>query len=184
MTLREPLEQWKNLNNSNLLQLLYENPEMWAFPFQIFAMLTMIENHTKLISNNIEIMERSIFSAKYCFLEAQNQIKNIDNVKCEILKRWHYFIETQIQIEINLTIYIRTTANISFDRIKSRNRPEESSIQLSYLNLLEGLHDNWLIENQHQYSVPVIILNGNRSPLDIQKELDQKLKEFISSKPT
>ena len=79
----EPVDKWRDLNGANLLELMYKDPVRWAFAFHSYIQLTMLENHLKInqidenssdISINhgfypINIMERSIFSARYCFLE-------------------------------------------------------------------------------------------------------------------
>jgi hypothetical protein len=88
----EPVQLWRNLNGNNLLDLMYTDPEKWAFPFHSYVQLTMLQNHLELKgmdeeeatasmdANNenatfnaddlhINIMERSLYSAKYCFAE-------------------------------------------------------------------------------------------------------------------
>jgi deoxyadenosine/deoxycytidine kinase len=83
----EPVHLWRNLEGHNLLDLMYEDPVKWAFPFHSYVQLTMLENHMELnkyASSNsmgdengcfgmddlhINIMERSLYSAKYCFAE-------------------------------------------------------------------------------------------------------------------
>lgn len=83
----EPVNKWKNLEGNNLLELMYQDPKKWAFPFHSYVQLTMLEKHLELsqidekmddIENlkhdskskyNINIMERSLYSAKYCFVE-------------------------------------------------------------------------------------------------------------------
>lgn len=64
-TLSEPLDKWKNIHNSNLLDLMYEQPEQWATPFQSYAMLTMLQN---------------IYSTRYIFMEAHRKEKNINEI--------------------------------------------------------------------------------------------------------
>lgn len=70
LTFREPLEKWTNINGINLLDLMYKDASTWAFPFQNYAILTMMQNHVKKTDEQIKIMERSVFSAMYCFVEA------------------------------------------------------------------------------------------------------------------
>lgn len=76
----EPVNKWRNLNGYNLLELMYKDPFRWAFAFHSYVQLTMLENHQKMNQSyldsshtNLSIMERSLYSAKYCFL------KNIKN---------------------------------------------------------------------------------------------------------
>lgn len=83
----EPVNLWRNLEGNNLLELMYTDPHRWAFAFHSYVQLTMLEKHLELnqmesirdLENmnsnenlskcNISIMERSLYSAKYCFVE-------------------------------------------------------------------------------------------------------------------
>ncbi len=96
--LTEPVNLWRNLNGNNLLEMMYQDPSRWAFAFHSYVQLTMLENHIKIcqplndtelfnksFKNNkseniktysnkdsvfsINIMERSLYTTKYCFLE-------------------------------------------------------------------------------------------------------------------
>lgn len=138
-------------------------------------MLTMLESHIKQIDENIKIMERSIFSARYCFIEAHACLNSIDPIKSEILKQWFRFIISQVEIKVDLIIYLRTTPDVLLKRIKERNRHEEKNMEISYLKLLHQLHDDWLLDNKFPFPAPIIVLNGNQNPLEIMKELEFKL---------
>lgn len=175
-TFGEPLEQWTNMHGYNLLDLLYQDTSNWAFAFQNYAMLTMMQNHIKEVNQNIKIMERSIFSARYCFIEAQVKLKNIDIIKFEILKEWFNFMTKNIQMKLDLIIYLRTTPNVALERVKKRNRPEEKNMNINYLTLLHELHDNWLINKQFPSPAQIIILNGDVTPEEIIEELESKIK--------
>lgn len=77
--LTEPVNLWRDLNGTNLLDLMYVDPNKWAYPFHSYVQLTMLQNHLEMAEHGllnprvdehfISIMERSIFSARYCFLE-------------------------------------------------------------------------------------------------------------------
>lgn len=78
--LTEPVHLWRNLNGANLLDLMYTDPLKWAYPFHSYVQLTMLNNHLDLSKHGsglasdpnehyISIMERSLFSARYCFAE-------------------------------------------------------------------------------------------------------------------
>ena len=41
----------------------------WAMPFQSYVQLTMLDNHLHQSAKPVKLMERSIFSARYCFVE-------------------------------------------------------------------------------------------------------------------
>jgi hypothetical protein len=44
---------------------MYKDPVKWSLCFQSYVQLTMLDLHTKPVTQPIKLMERSIFSAKY-----------------------------------------------------------------------------------------------------------------------
>ena len=72
-TFPEPVNKWRDIKGHNILALMYENPRRWSLTFQTYAQLTMLNLHTQktMVPGAIKVMERSIFSAKYCFIEHQ-----------------------------------------------------------------------------------------------------------------
>ncbi|KAJ8937138.1 hypothetical protein NQ318_019403 [Aromia moschata] len=67
--LAEPIEMWRNCNGYNLLDFMYKDPIKWSFTFQSYVQLTMLRQHSYKTSTSIKLMERSIYSARYCFVE-------------------------------------------------------------------------------------------------------------------
>lgn len=177
-TLREPLEKWKNLNGINLLEQVYNDPQKWAHAFQSFVTLTMTKNHLFKSPNPIKILERSIFSTRYCFIEAHRTKNNIDNTSSLILDEWFKFIISNILPQLNLIIYIQTTPEISYERIHTRNRHEEKNITMEYVNLIHLLHENWLINRNFPLPCTLIVLNGNQSPIQMIEELNEKILKY------
>jgi Deoxynucleoside kinase len=80
-------------NSGNLLSMMYSNPKRWGFTFQQQVQLTMAQIHgnqchqvnerssyqsSGYVGNDgpglqeslVQLMERSIFSARYCFVES------------------------------------------------------------------------------------------------------------------
>lgn len=145
---REPLDDWTNFHGTNLLDLMYRDASSWIFPFQVYSMLTFIKNHMKIVNENVKVMERSIYSAMYCFIEMHHQLENLDSTKYEILKQWFYHLINTSKVDVDLIIYLRTTPDILSERINQRNRVEEQNIDKKYLESLHKLHDEWLIEKK------------------------------------
>lgn len=180
-TFSEPLARWTDFHGSNLLELLYRETSSWIFPFQSFAMLTMLQHHTRDIGPNMKVMERSIHSARYCFLEAHREINNIDPIKFEILNEWFQFIIEKISINIDLIIYLRASPDVILQRIRERNRPEEQDISIDYLRLLHQKHDDWILNSKFPLPAKTIILNGNNSKGEILAELENKIEDFVNN---
>lgn len=174
-TIGEPLDKWSNFHGANLLELMYSDVTSWIFPFQVYSILTMIKNHAKQVDENVKIMERSIYSAMYCFIEMHRQLKNLDSIKYKILKKWFYHCLKTTKIDVDLIIYLRTTPDVLVERIKRRNRPEEQNMDVKHLKVLHKLHDKWLIKKKIPVPAQVIVLDGNRSPDEVLMELNEKL---------
>merc|ERR1719369_2338295 len=71
----EPVDIWTNLNGTDLLGLVYQDQARWGMTFESLVQLTMVETHVagKLGRKNaappLKVMERSVHSARYCFVE-------------------------------------------------------------------------------------------------------------------
>jgi len=157
----EPVDKWRNCAGINLLDLMYKEPHRWAHPFQNYVTLTMLQSHTLPTDKTVKLMERSIFSARYCFVENMYKNGTIHEGMYEILKEWYQFIDKSIHIQADLIVYLRTTPEVVYDRMKSRARCEESCVPLQYLQELHELHENWLIHKNHMANIPVLVLDAN-----------------------
>lgn len=140
----EPIEIWKNYKGTNLFKLFMENPVKWAYPFQCLAIQTLLDNQISEISTPIRIIERSIFSTKYCFIKTLVQDKIFQPVQVSILEEWFTFLKQTFPLKIDLIIYLKTSPEVALQRIKNRKRQEESEIDLNYIQRLHDLHECWL----------------------------------------
>ncbi|CAF4170604.1 unnamed protein product, partial [Rotaria magnacalcarata] len=78
-------------------------------------------------------MERSIYSARHCFVENLYRSKTLQGVEYEILKDWFQLLISNGSCHLDLIIYLRATPETCLQRIHARNRSEEESISLDYL---------------------------------------------------
>ena len=69
----EDVDNWCDVEGYNLLQMAYQDPSRWAHLLQTYIQLTFAKGHGKGVSDGskVKLMERSIHSARYCFLENQ-----------------------------------------------------------------------------------------------------------------
>jgi deoxyadenosine/deoxycytidine kinase len=49
--------------------MLYSDPHRWGFAFQANAQMSLAKLHAQPSKAAVKIMERSIYSARYCFVE-------------------------------------------------------------------------------------------------------------------
>lgn len=180
----EPVDLWRDVGGVNIFQLLADDPNRWSFTFQSYVQLTMLKVSTifkgKTIfsivflfssqihelmpeKGNVKVMERSLYSARYCFVENLLQKKLLSTCEYYVLNQW--FNNCLPAAQIDLIIYLRTDPDIVFERIQKRGRPEESKITLDYLRSLHDLHEDWLVRKKFPLPAPVLTIDAN-TPLE------------------
>lgn len=168
----EPIDKWRNLNGINLMDLMYQDPAKFSFHFEMFAVLTLLQNHREPINEPFKIMERSLHSSRHCFTKMKWEEKKLQNHEFDILQKWYDYIENNIKIEVDLFIYLRTKPEVAFQRINHRKRIEEKSISFNYIQRLHQLHDEWLLHSNK----PVLILDANLNQDEIISEYQRVIK--------
>jgi len=168
--LTEPVDKWRDLNGYNLLQRMYEDPARWSLTFQTYVQLTMLENHVKKSGLEIKMMERSIHSAKFCFVENLYKTGKMPASEYQVISAWFDFLKENpsIDLGVDLIVYLQTTPEKALERVKARSRGEEHMIPLKYLNELHNLHEDWLVHEKFPLPAPVIILDANKSLKELQ----------------
>ena len=53
-----------------------------------------------------------------------------------MLDSWWKWLDTHMGLDLDLIVYLRTTPDVAFDRMRSRGRKEESGAQLDYIKAL------------------------------------------------
>lgn len=57
-------------------------------------------------------------------------------------------------------VYLRTTPEVAYERMRKRGRLEERSVTMKYVEDIHRLHEKWLIENR-AYNTNVNIIYNN-----------------------
>lgn len=169
--LTEPVEAWRDLKGWNLLELMYKDTAKWAMTFQSYVSLTMLDMHKKIIPTPVKLMERSLYSARYCFVEHMHRTGGLHPAQFAVLDEWFKFINNEIKIDVDLIVYLKTTPSVVHERIKKRARSEEQCVPLSYIEDLHKLHEDWLITKQHaECPAPVLVLDADLDLSQITEE--------------
>uniref|UniRef100_A0A1A9WXT2 Deoxynucleoside kinase domain-containing protein n=1 Tax=Glossina brevipalpis TaxID=37001 RepID=A0A1A9WXT2_9MUSC len=101
----EPVEKWCNFHEHNLLGLMYSQLDKWAMPFQSYVNLTMLQNHTMQTDKPIKLMERSLCSSKYSFVENMYKNNSMEPAMYHILQEWYKFIARKHICETKNDLY-------------------------------------------------------------------------------
>jgi deoxyadenosine/deoxycytidine kinase len=171
----EPLNEWTNFNGINLLEKYYKEPKRYFATFQSFVFLTQLRQYRNLNKNKpIRIIERSVYSAKNCFMETGKD--SLSPEEYLVLNEWYKEIDKELGKDIALIIYIRAKPSTSYSRMKIRGRTEESSVSLDLIKKLYTQHENWLIKKLEPCPAPVLILDADKDLNYVKNEADKILK--------
>ena len=152
---QEPVSRWSNSDNQggletnvNLLSCFYADPDKYAFPFQIMAYTTQLDELYKSIKKqpSIVLTERSLESNREIFTKMFRDEGKIDSVHYQI-----YCENAQTcralcphTIATDAVIYLRSSPDVCVERIQKRGREGEERITLDYLKTCHDYHEDWL----------------------------------------
>ncbi len=82
----------------------------------------------------------------------------------------------------SIIVYLRAAPDICLERIRARNRPEETSIDLNYLTTLHCRHEDWLMSRTHgnTHSPPVLIVDANQNKERVYTDTNNHVINLIS----
>ncbi|XP_064641117.1 thymidine kinase 2, mitochondrial-like [Lineus longissimus] len=171
-TWTEPVNKWRDVQGHNALAMMYLDPHRWSLTFQTYVQLTMLQTHTQKQFKPVKLMERSIYSAKYCFVENLHKGGVMPDMEYIVLTEWFDWICRTQDVHLDLIVYLRTTPETCLERIRNRGRKEEKPIPIDYLKKLHDLHEEWLIRNKQYIPAPVLILDANADAATMQQEFE------------
>ncbi|XP_015184551.1 PREDICTED: deoxynucleoside kinase isoform X2 [Polistes dominula] len=182
VVLQEPVELWRDVAGVNLLDLMYKDPKRYAFLFQSYVQLTMLQLHTYKTQSPYKIMERSVYSARL-FIENMKRSKMLQDIEVIVLEDWYNWCITSANIETDMIIYLRTSPEVVYQRMRIRARKEENAVSLEYLQQIHQIHDEWLLQ-QSLFSLPapVVVLDGNKSINEMVDEFEKCKSTIFSDK--
>lgn len=188
-TFTEPVKKWQDVRGHNLLQLMYEDPCRWSLTFQTYVQLTMTELHVQKTKAPVKMMERSIYSAKYCFVENLHRSGKMPDSEFSVLGEWFKFLldNPEVDLGVDLVVYLRTSPATAWDRVRRRARSEEAVIPIEYLEELHGLHEDWLVRQPAAFPrpAPVLVVDADQDIYEkdadlfgrYEREIEQLLRD-------
>ncbi len=153
----EPVNDW-----NELLTLFYEDPVRWGLSLNTKILLSFY----KFKNNDFDsLYERSPISNRYIFCELQHEQGKMNELEFNLFNE----IYKQLYWTPDLIIYIRTTPEVSMERMKKRNRDCENNVSFEYVQAIHEKYEN--LVNSNKYNIKII--DGNQSP---EKVYDDALK--------
>lgn len=174
----EPVDEWLTIKSGekNALELFYEDQDKNSFWFQILAYITRLRNLLETqekYPNKIIITERSIYTDKHVFAQMLYESGKISDIE---FKTYNYWFDTfKNKTKIDYILYVNTNPEECFNRIKVRNRTEESSVSLEYLTQCHKKHIDWIENNKDS---KIVYINGHKNKEDVKLDVIRFLKNI------
>jgi len=179
----EPVARWTDVGGTNLFRNMMEDGPRWMHAFQFYSSLTRVEIAYKAAKApaSISIMERSLFSERYCFVQMMAEAGSLTQGEFTILNRWFKMLTGRgdPSLALDLIVYIEAEPEVLMQRIRGRGRGGEETLAREYLDQVHARHQAWLDEGAFPLPAPVVRINGNGDLADFTKEVDK----FASSLP-
>nr|XP_037283177.1 thymidine kinase 2, mitochondrial-like isoform X1 [Rhipicephalus microplus] len=176
----EPVNIWRDLQGHNLLELMYKEPKRWSLTFQTYVQLTMMQLHLEPVLTPVKLIERSLQSARYVFVENLYRSGHMTSLELSILNQWFDWINGNVAVGLDMIIYLRTRPEVAMGRIQKRKRPEEDQLPFDWLCKVHELHEDWLL-GRSSFPLPpkVLVIDANQDCIDIQKEFARHLPDIL-----
>jgi len=185
----EPHEKWQQvISGENLLEKFYRDTPRWGYTFQTYAFVTRVmeqEKHARrYTSTPVHMLERSVFSDRYCFAAACHELGNMSTLEWKLYCEWFSWLVDQYVTKPKGFIYLQTDPQVCYKRLIKRNRLEESNISLDYLEFLHEKHEAWLIHkrglDKFIRDIPVLCLSCNKDFEHNKDELQKHVESIVN----
>ncbi|CAJ1068242.1 deoxyguanosine kinase%2C mitochondrial isoform X1 [Xyrichtys novacula] len=210
----EPVSKWQNIESgtskkeaaspqttvSNLLQMMYEDPQRWSYTFQTYSCMSRFRTQlqpppARMLSSEgtpVQVYERSVYSDRYIFALNMFELGCINPTEWAIYQDWHSLLVEQFghQVELEGIIYLRAPPQKCMERLKLRGRAEEKEVKLDYLDKLHVQHEKWLVEKSTEIhfeklkQIPVLQLDASEEFLrdqEVREQFITKVKNFFNT---
>ena len=189
----EPANKWQAKDDQeNLLHLFYKDIPRWAYTFQSYAFISRINALLKCQAesknNRTKILERSVYCDRYCFAKNCFESGFMTKMEWNIYKEWFSWLAERYSPRPQGFIYMQTTPQTCYDRMKRRSRSEEVGVSISYLTALHNRHEDWLVHQrgicEYLAKIPVLIIDCNEefeTNINIQRKHIKAVQGFIDA---
>ena len=155
----EPLHEW-----NDTLELFYQDPERWAFTMNLTALCSMKE--IDAVKGNV-LQERSKDSARWVFAEALR--KTVMPQEYNLMHKVYTLFSKPTRQRV-VHIYIRTTPEVCFSRLQTRDSVDAKTVSLEYLKTLHAFHEKEAVRRHW------IVINGNQHPSKVTADVSNACK--------
>ncbi|MCF0216249.1 MAG: deoxynucleoside kinase [Fibrobacteraceae bacterium] len=169
----------ENYAQNPFLEKFYENPEPYAFQTQLFFLL---DRHKQLQNSALQSdLFHDLLVSDYTYdKDAIFAAQNLTDSEYAMYETVAKSLDKDLP-RPDLVVYLQASVPTLLNRIKSRGREMEKTIEGSYLKDLQARYDHhfW-----HYRNAPVIIINTDNIDFVHNESHLQMILEIIESCPT
>jgi deoxyadenosine/deoxycytidine kinase len=89
-----------------------------------------------------------------------------------------------MDLRLDLIVYLRTTPEVAYSRMRTRGREAEKAAQLSYLSALHEAYEDWLVhEKMGSPPAPVLIIDADQDLDTLRKTYTQHINRIRNIPP-
>ena len=107
----------------------------WLFPFQSYVQLTRLQLLKRPTCFSVKILERSVQSNRFCFLENARREGSLGGAELEVLVSWYDWIDSSIGLPLDLIVYLKTSPQVAYERLRQRGRKEEAGVPMEFIEV-------------------------------------------------
>ena len=107
----------------------------WLFPFQSYVQLTRLQLLKRPTCCSVKILERSVQSNRFCFLENARREGSLGGAELEVLVSWYDWMDSSIGLPLDLIVYLRTSPGVAYERLRQRGRKEEAGVPMEFIEV-------------------------------------------------
>ena len=180
LSVLEPVHLWKECG---ALEHFYKDIPQNCYEFQTFVYVTRIKDLLLKYKESkdkydVFLIERSILTDRYVFVE---MLKNeLGTIRYNMYQEWANMWKEVIPFSFDLFVFLDTDVQTSMERIKKRNRDEETQIPESYQkNLLEA-HKTFYNKDLKNLNYKTIHIDNDIMNCDVEvisEKVFQKIKD-------
>ena len=97
--------------------------------------LTRLQLLNKPTNCSVKIIERSIQNNRYCFLENAKKEGSLCGAELEVLFSWYDWLNDKIGMPLDLIVYLRTSPEVAYERLRARGRKEEAGVPMHFIEV-------------------------------------------------
>lgn len=178
--------RYESVTNNPYLDDYYKDIRRWSFPMEVFFLKERFRDMLEIArSENTIVQDRSIFEGVYVFAENNHLMGNLDDRDFETYME--LFESMMIRLKYpRLLVYLRSSLPHLVSNIQLRGRSYEQEIPIEYLENLNKLYDEFVIERYEGQKLVISVdnldfKNNQRDFGTIVSQIDAELYGLFSN---